>query len=81
MFTDNQRFLEGEIPMAEKSETKQPMGFVCPGWAKPHWNALECTIEECTDGSHVVLDHSLNGVTIYAGATRKDCSDWLNPYC
>lgn len=56
----------------------QEFGFVCPDWAKPHWNLNECTIMECTDGTYAVVDHSLNGVTIYVEKTREECAKHLN---
>jgi hypothetical protein len=56
-------------------EEKQ-FGFVCPKELIPHWNQNECTIEKCTDGTFVVLDHSIQTV-VYVGHTRKECSDWL----
>lgn len=51
-------------------------GFVCPTWAYGYWNPRECTIEECTDGSYVVLDHSIQ-TTVYEGGSRKECVDFL----
>lgn len=57
------------------SEEKR-FGFVCPDWAKPHWNQCECTIEDATDGTCVVLDHSIQTV-VYVGHNRKECAGWL----
>jgi hypothetical protein len=54
-------------------------GFICPDWAKPHWNQQECTIERCADGTFVVLDHSLNGVEVYLGISHEECARWLKP--
>ncbi|OGE78264.1 MAG: hypothetical protein A2751_03880 [Candidatus Doudnabacteria bacterium RIFCSPHIGHO2_01_FULL_46_14] len=60
-------------------ENKQ-FGFVYPPEFQAHWNALECTIENATDGTFVIVDHSLNGAEIYIGRDRKECADWLrNP--
>ena len=53
------------------------LGFVCPEWAIPHWNPAECTIIDCTDGTVAVIDHSLNGVTVFAAKTRRECSEFL----
>ncbi len=64
--------------MDQKVESTSKTGFVCPDWAIPYWNQTECTITPCTDGTHVVLDHSLNGVEIFIG-TRKECANFLNP--
>jgi len=50
-------------------------GFVCPDWAKPYWNPLECTLEKATDGTHVVLDHSIQ-VVVYVG-TLDACRRWF----
>jgi len=42
-------------------------GYVCPDWAQKHWNRDECVIHQTTDGNFAVVDHSLNGVTIFVG--------------
>lgn len=63
--------------MTATQATEKQFGFVCPDWAVPHWNQNECTVEKCTDGTHIVLDHSLNGVVIYAAETEKECREWL----
>lgn len=51
-------------------------GFVCPEWAQSGWDARECTIEPCTDGSYAVVDHNLQA-TVYVGKSRTECIDWL----
>lgn len=61
--------------MAEEV-TEITFGFVCPDWAKNVWNQNECTVEPATDGTVVVLDHSIQTV-VYVGHTRKECDDWL----
>jgi len=58
--------------------TTKEFGFTCPDWAKPFWNQSECTVEKCTDGTYIVLDHSLNGVEIYAAPTKGECTKWLS---
>ena len=63
--------------MSAQAATQQ-LGFVCPEWAKPHWNPNECTIMECEDGTFAVVDHSLNGITIAVEKTRSKCSTHLN---
>jgi hypothetical protein len=52
-------------------------GFVCPEWAKSHWNPAECVIMQCTDDTFAVIDHSLNGVVVYVGKSHEECSLWL----
>lgn len=51
--------------------------LVCPEWAKAYWNANECSVERCTDGTFVVIDHSLNGVVILEATTELEAKDWL----
>ncbi len=51
-------------------------GFICPDWAKPHWDATQCSIEHCTDGTYLVLCHSTQE-GIYVGETREECAQWL----
>lgn len=51
-------------------------GFVCPDWAKEVWDRNECTVEPTTDGTFVVLDHSIQTV-VYTGKTREECETWL----
>ncbi len=55
---------------------EETFGFVCPDWAKEVWNKNECTVEPSTDGTFVVLDHSIQTV-VYRGKTDKECLDWL----
>jgi hypothetical protein len=50
-------------------------GFCCPKWAIGLWNPLECTIEKCSDGSHIILDHSVQSV-IFRG-TYNECRSFL----
>lgn len=59
-----------EVPLYER------MGFVCPDWAKPHWNPAECTIEKCTDGNYAVVCHQIQQ-TIFVARTRQECVSFL----
>lgn len=54
-------------------------GFVCEKWALGHWSPRECTVEHATDGSYVIIDHSLNGAEIYVGKSLNECREWLEP--
>lgn len=56
------------------------LGHVCPSWATKHVNPREWTIEPCTDGTYAIIDHSLNGVTVYVGKTATECRDWYSRY-
>ena len=54
-------------------------GFVCPEWAREHWNIEECTIVEHLDGTAEVFDQSIQ-MTIYVGHNAHECAYWLaNP--
>jgi hypothetical protein len=57
---------------------EKQLGFICPEWARPYWDAAECTIEPCSDGTFAVVDHSLNGVTIAVERTYKECAKHLS---
>lgn len=52
--------------------------FTCPKVLEPYWNIKECTVQKCTDGSYIILDHSIQSV-IYEG-TREECETFFkNP--
>lgn len=52
-------------------------GFICPDWAKPHWNPRECTVMTDVSGEYVVVDHSVHE-TVYVGKDANECHDWLS---
>ena len=60
--------------MAKNDE--QQFGFTCPEELLPFWNQSECTIENCTDGTAIVLDHSIQR-EVYHGHNREECANWL----
>ena len=64
------------MPTTQAAEPQ--LGFVCPEWAKPYWDPLECQIHPCGDGTFALVDHSLNGVTIAVERTRMECAAHLN---
>lgn len=55
------------------------MRIVMPDWAKPHWDASECTVEKLANSkdkeTHAVVDHNLQ--TTIAIGTLKECEDFL----
>lgn len=57
--------------------TVKKTGFVCPPEMVPHWKQSECTIEPCTDGDFVVLDHSIQAM-VFIG-TQAECKSFLGP--